>query len=774
MPLVDTEVFERAQSLMQAWRLEEATRVLEKARDRGFRPPRMHHELSVLYAQQGLFGAALAEIEMAMALEPTHRANWHHFLALQKNNPSQPAPAAWRAMHLAYGDTLRERFDARHLSVTRERSGARRLKVGYLCLDTHLATGRFTWPVLEHFDAAAFEVFAYWCHSAVSPAHEARYPKVAHRSILGLDEDEIVARVLADRIDVLVDIAGHGAGNALPSLAQRPAPVQLTWLDYLATTGLETVDFRITDELADPPGAASAHVESLARLPVSAWCYRPHWDLPVPQRAARNSRAVVFGSACVPLKLSDPLLETWAQLLSRVEGSRLRLLGIPEGRARERIVARFAAARVDTKRLEILPRLEQPVFFDALGEVDLVLDSFPFSGATSTLDALWQGAPVVTMSGTLAHGRSSASILATLGRAHWIAATRCRYVEIAAQLAADEAQRIAQHASLRHDLQRSALCDGVGFAREMERIYREKWIEWIAASAAAAPSARPTARADALLGVASPEPPAAEALSPTCRGLLDVLPSHPATSALFWREVGARAQRTDANPGAMRARLAEHADIVLFTGDAGFEKRIAEGGAPWLLITMPGHYIAETLEGSIPRDLLERSDVIAPFGVDRLVNGSLASAGRGHASGVAMLADGDDRFLVSAWVPRGMGGCVALSGSCVLVRRALLGRAQFPWRATPSESGFRLGIAAWSHELFRGGARLGVGCALAMAARAAPTDLAAEYAGERELERRFALERWSQTGVAASPVKAAMSRAMWRKMLPTLESICDV
>ncbi len=752
MPLVDTQVFERAQSLMQRWQLEEATQLLEEARKGGLRAPRLHHELSVLYAQQGFFAEALAEIEAALALEPAHRANWHHYLALQKNNPSQAVSAAWRAMHLAYADTLRERFDARHLSVARDRTPARRLKVGYLCLDTHLATGRFLWPVLEHFDAAAFEVYAYWCRSAVTPAHEARYPKAAHRSILGLGDEEVAALVLRDGIDILVDIAGHGAGNALPALALRPAPVQLTWLDYLATTGLETVDFRVSDPVADPPGAEAAYVEGLARLPSVAWCYRPHWETPPKPRPARSSREVVFGSVCIPLKLSDPLLETWAQLLSRVEGACLRLLGIPEGRARERIAGRFAAAGVDARRLEIHPRLEQQPFFEALADLDIVLDSFPFSGATSTLDALWQGAPVVTLAGSLAHSRSSASILSALGRTRWIAASRSRYVEVAAELAADPSQRASQHASLRHDLQRSALCDGPGFARAMERIYREKWTEWIAASASVNASVRPTARADALLVATPGEPAPGEALSATCRGLLDVLPSHRATSTLFWREVGVLSPRARANPPE-RVPVAELAD--------------------WVLFTAPGQPPAEPIEGTIPASLLERFDVLAPFGVDRLVNGNLASAGRGHASGVAILADGDDRLLVSAWIPRAMGKCVAISGSCVLVRRALLGRAELSLRDASSEPGFRFAAAAWSHELFRGGARLGVACALATAVRPAAVDLAAEYESERALERRFALERWSQADTAASPVKAALPRAAWVRMLPALESICD-
>lgn len=791
MPLVDTQAeseiraelasarfgraFDLAQSLMMRWELEEATRVLEDARRRGFSPPRMHHELSVLYAQQGFFAAALAEVEAALALEPLHRANWHHFLAIQKNNPAQPAASAWRAMHLAYADTLRERFDARHLSVARDRTPDRRLKVGYLCPDTHLATGRFIWPVLEHFDAAAFEVFVYWCHSPVTPAHESRYPKVAHRSILGANDEEIVASVLRDGIDVLVDIAGHGAGNALPALALRPAPVQLTWLDYLATTGLETVDARVGDAVADPPGAERAHVEALTRLPVPAWCYRPHWEAPAKPRAPRKAADVVFGSICVPLKLSDALLDAWAQLLARSPLGRLRFLGIPQGRARDRIVARFERAGIAAQRLEIHPRLEQQAFFEALTRIDIVLDSFPFSGATSTLDALWQGTPVVTLAGALAHGRSSASILTALGRTQWIAESAARYIDIAAGLAADEIERGAQHGVLRRDLERSALCDGPKFARAMGTVYREKWKEWIAAASAPIDArSRPTARADILLDAASRSAPASVALSETCRGLLEVLPSHRATSTLFWRDVGALAQRVEPAAAPRRVRLADHVDRVLLADGADIQARLAKGSAPWVLVSAPAHYLPETLEGSIPAELLDRCDALAPFGVDALVNGSLACAGRGHASGLAMVAGDDARLFLDAWVPQGMGACVALSGPCILVRRAFIDRAALPWRSVEREVDFRFGLVAWSHELFRKGARLGVACALAMADRTRVPDLAAEYDAERKLEQRFGLDRWSRETVAASPAKAVLSRAAWLKMLPSLETFCDI
>ena len=213
--------FARVEALMREWSLEEATRILEDLERRSGFPNRVRHDLSVLYAQQGFLAEALAQVEAALAIEPANRALWHHFLAIQKNNPRQPTAEEWRAMHLAYGETLRDSVDARHLEAPR--APGRRLRVGYLCPDTHLATARFVWPVLGDFDAASFDVFAYWCHTPVTAELAAAYPRTVHRSVLDLDDEAVTSMIVADAIDILVDIAGHGAGNRLPVLARRPS-----------------------------------------------------------------------------------------------------------------------------------------------------------------------------------------------------------------------------------------------------------------------------------------------------------------------------------------------------------------------------------------------------------------------------------------------------------------------------------------------------------------------------------------------------------------------
>ena len=715
--------FAQVESLMRDWSLEEATRVLEEVRRAGGPPNRVRHDLSVLYAQQGLFAEALAEIEAALALEPANRALWHHFLAIQKNNPRQPTAAEWLAMHLAYGETVRDAVDARHLEVARDAAPGRRLRIGYLCLDTHLATERFVWPVLAHLDAAAVEVYAYWCHSPLTPELSAAYPRAVHRSLAGLDDEQVTATILADAIDVLVDIAGHGAGNRLPVLARRPAPVGATWLDYLATTGLDTVDYRITDAVADPVGAEAAHVERLIRLPVPQWCYRPPVEAPVAEPSTEGP--LTFGSVSVPLKLSETILDVWARLLGRVPGSRLRLLGVPEGRARERILRRLREGGVDAARVEFLPRLAQAEFLRCLGELDLVLDTHPFSGATSTLDALWQGLPVVTLAGALAHSRSTASILHALGRAEWVASTADEYVRIASGLAAKRRDGV-ERARLRAELQASPLCDGPGFARAMEAACREGWEQgaWRA-------ERRPR----------------------------DVM-------GRFWRELRER-RPADGE----RVALAAIADVVdLASADAA--DRYASGKREWTLLTDSGVFRSDVAATTVPAALLDRHDALAPLGTADLVSGEPIAAGEGRVRGVALVDDAQKLFA-SVFVPRGEWPCVALSGGALLVRRSALAGLRPEMRGAAHPIGFRCAVVRLSHRLHLAGARLGVSVALAPADRVWTLDDAERHAALRALEADLGIPRWGQGKPSARPMKAALGASLWAGLRPALEAVCD-
>jgi len=749
--MADEEVFGEVESLMRHWRLEEATSLLERRLSLPSPPSRIHHDLSVLYAQQGFFDEALREIETAMEHAPANRAVWHHYLALQKNNPVQPGDAQWKSMHLRFGDTLREGFDARHLAVARSKDPAARIRVGYLGPDTHDATARFVGPVLERFDRNAFEVVAYWNHER-SLAGAQRFAGVANRCLAGLSTERIVELVLQDRIDILVDVAGHGAGNALPALAYRPAPVQATWLDYLATTGIETVDYRITDAVADPAGAEARHVEELLRLPVPQWCYRPTLDVPV--GTARSDGPITFGSISVPLKLSARLLDLWARLLAGVPDARLRFLGIPEGRARERIVRAFEQAGIAAQRVEIRGRMPLGEFLSELASIDVVLDTFPFSGATATLDALWQGVPVVSLAGRLSHGRSGASILSALGRRDWVARDEDEYVSIASTLAAECAKGAADRARLRQAVAASPLRDEDGFARAMDNALRLAWSQRISRTRSLDEAgSHANSRADLLLASNDPE---------SGRGaqLLDVLPAHRVTGQLFWAEFreGARA----GNDAALaRLPLREVADFWLLDESPDVAP---EGSREWIALTTARH-AAALRDSSLPEGSLAACDALAAIGSDALPHGSLAAAGRGHVAGLEAFAEGG-AILALLWVGNRMSQCVVLGGPVLLVRRKLLDSLAF--RAGPD---LAASFAAHSFELHRRGARLGITASLAVAQP--PTGDAARFRAESWLARETGTGDVPQQGVAASALKAIIPAASWPAFARRAEHFCD-
>jgi predicted O-linked N-acetylglucosamine transferase (SPINDLY family) len=336
-------------------------------------------------------------------------------------------------------------------------------------------------PVLAHHDKTRVEVFCYY--------NDHRQDEVMQRLKLfadqwlpcqDLDDDTLAARIQADGIDILVDLAGHTAGNRLAVFARKPAPVQLTYLGYPATTGLEAMDWRLVTADTDPPGAEVWHSERLYRLPRSLWCYRPAADNPQvsPSVPAARKGYVTFACLNKLAKLSDATVRVWSAILKRLPDSRLALTGLPEGSARERLRSRFAAQGIDAERLELHGKLSQAAYYGLLQEVDIALDPFPYNGTTTTCQGLWMGLPVVTMVGETSVARSGYALLRTVGLDEFAARDEAAYVETAAALARDLDRVGTLRATLRERTAASALRDEAGFTRELEAAYRAMWREW--------------------------------------------------------------------------------------------------------------------------------------------------------------------------------------------------------------------------------------------------------------------------------------------------------
>lgn len=362
-----------------------------------------------------------------------------------------------------------------------DRRADRPLRVGFVSADFRdHPVGRFLEPLLAQIDWQQVEPIAF-ATTDHEDAATARFKSAFEEwHCLGGLDDEMACRVITGcRIDVLFDLSGHTAGNRLGVFARKPAPVQVTWLGYLGSTGLSAMDWRMTDDRCDPEGAEVWHSERLLRLPCSPWCYRPPVDLPVSSRClesgACDNRGIRFGSFAGAAKLSDYLLSLWARILVDLPGAGLLLGGIPEGWARARIVERLTGAGVAPGAIEFLDRMPTEDYFACLGTVDVVLDSFPYVGGTTTCDALWMGVPVLTLVGDRSWSRSGASLLAAVGLPDWVATTPEEYISKARAWAkAPDRLRKVQE-GLREQMIRSPLMDEQGFARDWSLAVRSIW-----------------------------------------------------------------------------------------------------------------------------------------------------------------------------------------------------------------------------------------------------------------------------------------------------------
>jgi predicted O-linked N-acetylglucosamine transferase (SPINDLY family) len=366
---------------------------------------------------------------------------------------------------------------------------AGRLRIGYLSPDFRRhAVAFFVAPLLEHHDRDRFEVACYYLY----PRHDTTTSELMGLADRWIDCAEwppaaLAEQIRSDGIDILVDLAGHTDWNGLRALAFKPARVTATWLGYLNTTGLRSVDYRITDAYADPPGETERfHTETLARLPQCQWCrQKPAGASPASALPAKRPGAVRFGSFNKAAKLGDEVLALWAQMLARLPEARLLVVGVEDGQ-REDIARAFAARSVDPARLDFAGRLSLGEFRELHGGVDIALDAHPYSGATTTLESLWMGVPTLTLSGDAPMSRSSASILATLGLHDWIARSPAEFLDAAERHATDLQRLAALRAGLRARVEGSILMDGERFTRQLEALYERMWLEKAASGLAAA------------------------------------------------------------------------------------------------------------------------------------------------------------------------------------------------------------------------------------------------------------------------------------------------
>ena len=415
----------------------------------------------------------------ALELSPASGAIWSALL-FHSHYLCAVEPRAMFELHRRYGELMR-RPGLPHAGIARKADdGTRRLRIGYVSPNfSRHSVGYFIEPVIRCHDRARFEIFCYYSHR-LSDETTQRIRTFADgwRDIAGLADASIIKMIGDDRIDILVDLAGHSKGNHLGVFAAKPAPVQITWLGYPDTTGLDAMDYRVTDKVADPVATADAlSTERLLRIDDCFLCYQPPADSPLVGKRAPES-AVVFCSFNSLPKVTEPMLKIWSRILSAVPRSRLALkaaaLSFPD--TVDRVTDALDRSGIDPSRVELrgwVTRREDHL--ERYQSIDVALDTFPYNGTTTTCEALWMGVPVATLAGDVHMSRVGASILTCVGLRELVASDAQSYTDIAIALAGDPMRREELRASLRERLTASPLLDHSAFTRKLENHFATSW-----------------------------------------------------------------------------------------------------------------------------------------------------------------------------------------------------------------------------------------------------------------------------------------------------------
>ena len=355
----------------------------------------------------------------------------------------------------------------------------RRIHIGFLSPDFRDHPMRFFFlPILRAHDRNRFKIYCFndteKCDQVQASMRQASKAQGDDTWIdcAGWDDAALAQFMAQERLDVLVDLAGHTRSNRLAMMATRRAPVQITALGYPGTTGLSSMDIKLSDEIADPPGADAFYSERVARLSCGFWCFEPPDDAPpVGPSPAQRAQAFTFGYFGEPCKISNAVLQTWSALLARIPHARLflKLALAPGTGARVAITNRLQAAGLPLDRVELQgPTVPLSAFLLEYEQVDVVLDTWPFNGGTTTCLALWMGVPVLTMAGESLSSRMGASMLGRIGLDEWIATSPSEYVACAERMAASPELAFG----LRHDLRRrmAVLTDAHSWVSEFESL----------------------------------------------------------------------------------------------------------------------------------------------------------------------------------------------------------------------------------------------------------------------------------------------------------------
>ncbi|KAL9995277.1 putative UDP-N-acetylglucosamine--peptide N-acetylglucosaminyltransferase SPINDLY [Helianthus debilis subsp. tardiflorus] len=475
------------------------------------------NNLGVVYTVQGKMDAAASMIEKAIVANPTYAEAYNNLGVLYRDagsitlaieayeqclkidadsrNAGQNRLLAMNYINEGTDDKLYEahrdwgwrfmRLYPQYTSWDNSKAPERPLVIGYVSPDyfTHSVSYFIEAPLFYH-DYSNYKVVVY---SAVvkADAKTFKFRDIVMkrggiwRDIYGIDEKKVASMVREDKVDILVELTGHTANNKLGMMACRPAPLQVTWIGYPNTTGLPTIDYRITDALADPPDTKQKHVEDLVRLPECFLCYTPSPEAgPASPAPALSNGFVTFGSFNNLAKITPKVLQVWAKILCAVPNSRLIVKCKPFccDSVRQKFLSTLEQLGLESHRVDLVPLiLLNHDHMQAYSLMDISLDTFPYAGTTTTCESLYMGVPCVTMGGLVHAHNVGVSLLTAVGLERLVAKTEDEYIRLAIELASDVTSLSSLRMDLRNLMSKSALCNGSKFITGLESAYRDMW-----------------------------------------------------------------------------------------------------------------------------------------------------------------------------------------------------------------------------------------------------------------------------------------------------------
>lgn len=461
-------------ALLDLWKLDEALACFQRALELAPDLAEAHHNLANTLKDLGRVSEAVVSYRRALEHRPDYRDAHDNILFAMMFDPLSDADAILQEA---------KRYQTRQLTLHADEllspqarpAAGRRLRIGYVCADFREHVFMLLLPQLirEH-DRDAFEVFCYSNVRAPDRITQVYAERADHfRSIVGLDDTAAARVIFDDSLDVLIDITMHMAGSRLGVFARRPAPLQITWLAYPGTTGAESIDFRLSDPHLDPPGTDDCYAERTARMAETFWCYDPNISgLPVGELPAKLQGYVTFGCLNNFCKTNEQTFELWAPILRAIPTSRLVLLA-PPGSARQRTCAVFERLGVAPERIEFVDFQPRADYLRTYRRIDIALDTIPYNGHTTSLDALWMGVPVVNLVGATVAGRAGLSQARNLGLEELCTHNPAEFCACAVALGSDLERLALLRADLRERIEKSPLMDARRFARHFEQTLLE-------------------------------------------------------------------------------------------------------------------------------------------------------------------------------------------------------------------------------------------------------------------------------------------------------------